>query len=74
MSYQLRERNHETLEQMQSNVVSVEANLLAKKSRMRNEKRVISKEETSTSDGKIDSLAKIVERIMDRLENMERKS
>lgn len=31
MSYQLRERNPETLEQMQSNDVSVEANLLAKK-------------------------------------------
>jgi len=31
LSYQLRERNPETLEQMQSNVVSVEANLLAKK-------------------------------------------
>lgn len=40
MSYQLRERNPETLEQMQSNVVSVEANLLAKKVRMRNGKRV----------------------------------
>jgi len=31
MSYQLRERNPETLEQMQSNFVSVQANLLAKK-------------------------------------------
>ena len=70
MSYQLRERNPETLEQMQSNDVSVEANLLAKKSRMRNKKRVVIKEETSTSDGKIDSLAKSVERIMDRLENI----
>jgi len=36
-------------------------------------KRVVFKEETSTSDGKIDSLAKSVERIMDILENMERK-
>ena len=74
MPYQLRERNPEKLEQMQSNVVSVEANLLAKKARMRNEKRVVTKEETFTSDGKIDSLAKSVERIMDRLEKMERKT
>jgi len=44
ISYQLREKNPETLEQMQSNVVSVEANLLAKKARMRNEKRVVIKE------------------------------
>ncbi len=41
---------------------------------MRNEKRVVIKEETSTSDGKIDSLVKSVERIMDILENMERKT
>ena len=74
MSYQLRERNPETLGQMKSNVVSVETNLLAKRDRMRNEKRVTIKEEPSTSEGKIDSLAKSVERIMDRLENMERKS
>ena len=57
---------------MQSHVVIAEADLLAKKSRMRNENRVVIKEETSTSDGKIDSLAKSVERIMDILENMER--
>lgn len=74
MSYQLRERNPETLEQMQSNVVSVEANFLAKKARMRNEKRITIKEEPSISDGKIDSFDKSVERIMDTLENMERKS
>ena len=41
---------------------------------MRNEKSVFIKEEASTSDGKIDSLEKCVERIMDRLENMERKT
>lgn len=74
MSYQLKERNPETLEQMQSNDVSVEASLLAMKARMRNEKRVVIKEETSTSDGKIHSLEKSVQRINDRLENMERKT
>ena len=45
----MRERNLETLEQMQINFVSVEANLLAKKARLRNEMRVTIKEETSTS-------------------------
>ncbi len=72
MSYQLRERNLETLEKMQSNVFSVEANLLAKKARMRNEKKVLFKEEASTSDGKLDVLARSLETIMDRLENMEK--
>ena len=59
---------------MQSNVFSVEANLLAKKAQMRNEKKVVFKEEASTSDGKVDVLAKSLEIIMDRLENMERKN
>ena len=70
MSYQLRERNPKTLEQMQSNAISVEANLLARKARMRNEKKVVFKEEASNLDGKVDVLAKSLERIMDRLDNM----
>jgi len=45
---------------MQSNVVSVEQNLLTKKARMRIERRVTIKEEPSTLDGKIDSLDKSV--------------
>ena len=47
--------------------------MLSKKARLRNERRVIIKEETSTSDLKIDNLAKKLEIIMDRLDNMERK-
>ena len=58
---------------MQSSV-SVDANLLAKKSIMKNEKRVVFKEGTSTSDGKVDNLAKRIERIMGRIDNMERKN
>ena len=58
---------------MQTNVVSVEANLLAKKARLRNERRVTIKEEISSLDLKIDQLEKTLEIIMDRLENMERK-
>lgn len=71
MSYQLRERNPPTLEQMQSDAISVEANLLAKRARMRNERRVTIKEEPSTSDVKIDTLAKSLEKLVDRLEIME---
>ena len=41
---------------------------------MRNEKKFVFKEEASTSDGKVDILAKILERIMDRLENVEMKN
>ena len=35
MSYQLRERNYATLEDMQKSVVSVEANILARRARER---------------------------------------
>ena len=44
MAYQLRERNAETLERMQTNAVGVEVNILAKKSKLRNERRVTMKE------------------------------
>lgn len=41
---------------------------------MRIEKKFIFKEEASTSYGKVDVLARILEIIIDRLENMERKN
>jgi hypothetical protein len=70
MSYQLRERNPATLEEMQRCVVSVEANLLAKRARQRMERRVTIKEEPSTSYvyAKIDSLVRAMERMMERLD------
>jgi hypothetical protein len=40
MSYQLREKNSTTLEDMQKSAISVEANLLAKRARQRSERRV----------------------------------
>lgn len=46
--------------------------MLAKRARVRNEKRT-AKEETSPSDLKIDNLAKNMERLMERIGNMERK-
>ena len=71
--YKLRERNVDTLEQMKTDVVSVEVNILARKPRLRNERRVTIKGEASSSDVKIDQLAKNLERMMDRLDNIERR-
>lgn len=56
MAYHLQEHDPTTLEDMQKNIVSVEANLLAKRAIMRSEKRVTIKEETSTLDFKMDTL------------------
>jgi hypothetical protein len=74
MSYQLRERNYTTLEDMQKSVVSVEANLLARRAWQRTERRVTIKEEpsTSSSDAKLDSLTRAMERMMERLTIAER--
>jgi hypothetical protein len=76
MSYQLRERNSAMLEDMQKSAVSVEANLLARRTRQRNERRVTIKEEpsTSTSDTKIDSLVRTMERMMEKLQINDRNS
>ena len=71
MAYQLRERDAQTLEQMQLDVFSVEINILAKKTRLRNERRVTIKEENSNSDAKMDLFAKTLERVVDRLDNIE---
>ena len=67
MAYQLWERDPTTLEDMQKNAVSVEANLLAKRARMRSEKRVTMKEEASNSDVKMDTLIWTVEGMVDQL-------
>lgn len=50
MAYQLRERDPGTLGDMQKIAVSVEANLLARRTRMKAEKKVAIKEEVSTLD------------------------
>ena len=73
MAYQLRERDADTLEQMQLNVVGVEINILARKARMRNERRVTIKEEASNLDGKFDFINKTLEKVVERLDHIERK-
>jgi hypothetical protein len=57
------------LEGIQKGVVSVEENLLAKRDRQRTEMRVTIKDEpsTSTTNEKINSLFKTMERMMERL-------
>ena len=74
MAYQLRERDPLTLEDMQRGFVSVEANLIEKRARMRKEKKFTYKDETmaSTSDAKIDSLVRTMERMMERINLNER--
>lgn len=67
MAYQLRERDPTTLEDMQNNAVSIEANLLAKRARMKTEKKVIIKEEASSSDIKADYILWKIEKMFDRL-------
>jgi hypothetical protein len=69
ISYQLRERNSTTLEDTMKSAISVEANLLEKRACQMTKRRVTIKEEpsTSTSDSKLDSLAREMERMMERL-------
>jgi hypothetical protein len=74
MSYQLRERNSVTLEDMQKSVVNVEENLLSRRARQRTERRVTIKEETSmpSSDAKLDSIVRSIERMMERINIVDR--
>jgi hypothetical protein len=69
MSYQLRERNSTTLEDMKKSAIIVEANLLAKRARQRSERRVTIKEEpsTSTTDSKWDSVVRNLELLLERV-------
>ena len=63
MSYQLREREPATMEDMQKIAVSVEANLLSKRARVKAEKKITVKEESSS----MDQLLKKVEQMFERV-------
>ena len=63
MAYQLRERDPATLEDMQKIAVSVEANLLAKRARVKAKKKVTIKDEASSSD----HLLRKIDKMFDRL-------
>lgn len=72
MAYHLRERDYNTLEDIKKGAVSVEANLIEKKARMRAEKRVTYRDDSaaSTSDPKYDHLAKNMEKLQQMMEKM----
>jgi len=58
MTYQMREINFATLEDMQQGALSVEVNLMEKRARMKTEKRVSFREEStpSTSSSKMEKM------------------
>ena len=74
MAYQLRERAPLSLANMQNVVVSVEANLISKRNRARTERRTTFKEEPSAFEKKLDAIIKVMDRLGDRVETIERKS
>jgi hypothetical protein len=63
MAFQLRERNTASLEEMQSIAVDVEANLLIKRSKVKNKE----KEQLKSSEAKLDILASAMEEMMQRI-------
>lgn len=74
MAFQLRERNPPTLEDMQSIVVNVEANLISKRARARSERRIPLKEESSPFEQKLDAIIKGMDRQGDSVETIEMKA
>ena len=71
MDYQLRERDPLNLEDMQKGALTVEVNLMEKKARMRNEKKVSFREEStpSTSSSKME---RMMEEMMKKMSILER--
>jgi len=63
MAYHLRERELATMEDMQKIAVSVEAILLSKRARAKEEKKVIVKEESSSMDQLLKKVEKMLERV-----------
>ena len=63
MAYQLKERAPNSLAEMQNLAVTVEANLIAKRKRARNERRTTFKEEPSTLEQKLDAIINDMHRL-----------
>ena len=72
MADQLRERDYNMLEDMKKGAVSVEANLIEKRARLRSEKRVTYRDDNvaSSSDQNYDKLSKNVEKLQKMMEKM----
>jgi len=74
MAYQLKERAPQTLADMQNVAVRVEANLIAKRNRARMERITTFKEEPSAFDQKLDAIINGLQRLGERVENVERRA
>ena len=76
MTLQLRERDYETLEEMKKAAISAEVNLIKKRARLKLERRVTYKNEimpsASSTDTKIDSLMRTMERMIEKINLNER--
>ena len=71
MAYQLRERDPSSLEEMKKGALFVEVNLMEKRERMKNEKRVSFREEStpSTSNSKME---RMMEEMIKKISILER--
>jgi len=68
MAFQLRERNTTTLEEMQDSAVAVEANLLVKRSKLKEaERENIEKEHLTSSEVKLNILVSTMEEMMQKI-------
>jgi hypothetical protein len=69
MAFQLRERNTATLDEMQNIAVDVKANLLIKRSKVRNKEKVKNKEkeQLKSSEAKLNILASTMEEMMQKI-------
>ena len=74
MEYRLKERAPQTLAEAQNVAVTVEANLIAKINRTRAKRRTTFKEEPSAFDQKLDAIINGLQRLGERVENVERKA
>ena len=72
MAYEIRDKEYNTLEDMQKGAVNIEANLIEKKARLKAERRVTYRDDhvASTSDQNYDKLSKNVDRLQKMMENM----
>lgn len=59
---------------MQSVAICVEANLLSKRAKARNERRIPAKEESTPFEQKMDAIVKGMDRLLDLVETIEKKS
>jgi hypothetical protein len=68
MEFHMRERNTTTLKEMQDNAISVEANFLIKRSKIKEEERKkITKEKLKFSEAKLDILDNTMKKMMQQV-------